>query len=302
MNLIYPRSSWSPRHQDGDLTLGGLASGVTIHHTVTAQLSASSAPADEFEQMRTIEGIGESRFGTGISYNVLVFPSGRAYQGVSFNRRGTHTGGMNSDVRSICFVGNYENSNPTIRQLTTVRKILREGAGRWWTTSAWVKGHRELSQTACPGQHVFRHIASFREALSGADFVSNPVNPLPPLKPGDVVVDGYWGSMTTERLQKILGTVADGVVSSQASVWASKNPGLTSGWSWVRAAKGSLLIRAMQERLRKRGEYKGPVDGLVGPMFFRALQRDLGTPVDGVVSKRSKMVVALQKRLNDGRF
>ena len=33
-----------------------------------------------------------------------------------------------------------------------------------------------------------------------------------------------------------------------------------------------------------------------------ALQRALGTPVDGVVSEGSAMVMALQQRLNEGRF
>ena len=35
---------------------------------------------------------------------------------------------------------------------------------------------------------------------------------------------------------------------------------------------------------------------------FRALQSYLGTPVDGVVSEGSAMVMALQQRLNEGRF
>lgn len=39
-----------------------------------------------------------------------------------------------------------------------------------------------------------------------------------------------------------------------------------------------------------------------GPGTFHALQSYLGTPVDGVVSEGLAMVMALQQRLNEGRF
>ena len=44
------------------------------------------------------------------------------------------------------------------------------------------------------------------------------------------------------------------------------------------------------------------VDGYWGSATTLALQRVLGTPVDGVVSEGSAMVMALQQRLNEGRF
>ena len=93
---IATRASWGARFRDGDINLAGLATEVTIHHTVTTTLAAGATVAQEQAQMRSLEQIGQNRFGAGISYNVIVFPSGRAYQGVSFNRRGTHTGSRNS--------------------------------------------------------------------------------------------------------------------------------------------------------------------------------------------------------------
>lgn len=108
--------------------------------------------------------------------------------------------------------------------------------------------------------------------------------------------DGYWGEATTRLLQEVLGTPVDGAVSSQDSTWREQNPGLTSGWEWTDAPEGSLVIDALQRRLGVKA------DGLVGPGTFRALQSYLGTPVDGVVSEGSAMVMALQQRLNEGRF
>lgn len=159
---IAARSSWGARYDDGDLTLSGLAQQVFAHHSVTTQLPASATVEQERAEMRKIESIGESRFGTGISYNVLVFPSGRAYQGVSFNRRGTHTGGMNSTVRSICFAGNYDTARPTPAQLATAAAIYHEGQGKWWVSSAPLHGHRDVKSTACPGRYVYEQLAAIK--------------------------------------------------------------------------------------------------------------------------------------------
>lgn len=154
MVAIATRASWGARYRDGDITVSGLANEVFLHHTVTTQLSASATVAQEQAQMRNIEAIGQSRFRYGISYNVIIFPSGRAYQGVSWNRRGTHTGGRNSTARSICFAGNYETNRPTEAQLQTAGAILREGRNKWWTKNAPLRSHRDVSQTACPGENV----------------------------------------------------------------------------------------------------------------------------------------------------
>jgi hypothetical protein len=294
--LIYSRGSWGARYQDGDKALSGLAEAVYVHHTVTTLLPEDAPASDEREQMRVIESIGQSRFGTGISYNVIVFPSGRAYQGVSFNRRGTHTGGRNSTVRSICFAGNFEKATPTAAALATAAAIYATGKGKWWRDDAPLHGHRDVSQTACPGKNLYSRLGQIRKG--GADFVDNPIpsKPSKPVEPADVKVDGYWGSATTRLLQHVLGTPVDGIVSSQNNDWERGNPGLTSGWDWSSNPNGSRVISALQKRL---GVYR---DGLIGPNTIRGLQRYLGTPVDGVLSKQSKAIMALQRRLNEGKL
>jgi len=159
---IRSRRSWGARHADGDINLSGLAAEVFAHHSVTKQLPASATVEQEQAAMRELEAIGQSRFGTGISYNVGVFPSGRAYQGVSFNRRGTHTGGRNSTARSIVFIGNYETNDPTPAQLATAAAIYAEGKGKWWKSTAPLRGHRDVKSTACPGRNVYAQLPAIR--------------------------------------------------------------------------------------------------------------------------------------------
>jgi len=152
---IRARSVWDARYQDGDLDLFGLAEEIAVHHSASDALPADASPAAEHEAMRDLEDTGQERFGTGISYNVVVFPSGRAYRGVSWNRRGTHTGGHNSTVRSICFAGNFEHDLPTPAALATAAALVAEGRGTLWRRTAPVKGHRDWKATACPGKNLY---------------------------------------------------------------------------------------------------------------------------------------------------
>jgi hypothetical protein len=117
-------------------------------------------------------------------------------------------------------------------------------------------------------------------------------------------VDGVWGGDVTTKMQYLLGTPVDGEISNQNSDWKNDNPGLTRGWDWTgkEGDGGSKLIRTHQTLLKRRGHYKGKIDGKVGPQYFKALQQDLNTHADGHVDHPSSMVRALQKRLNYNRL
>ena len=113
---------------------------------------------------------------------------------------------------------------------------------------------------------------------------------------GSLEIDGYWGTATTKALQSYLGTPVDGVVSGQYSVYKAKNPGLTSGWEWVNDPGGSTMVRVMQKVLGVT------VDGIAGPKTFSALQKRMGTEVDGEIWEKSPCVKEMQRRLNKGTF
>lgn len=233
MVSIASRASWGARHADGDLTLTGLAVEVFAHHTVTAHLAPGATVAAEQAQMRHIEQIGQARFGRGISYNVCVFPSGRAYQGVSWNRRGTHTGGRNSTSRSIAFPGNYETAHLTAAQVNTAAAILAHGRGRWWTGGAPLRAHRDVSATACPGRHVMARLDDIRRGGVGPGLPDipdeesdDPRRPLYHLVHIDPAVDGRWFLITyrwgiAQRLWN--GTQLD-LVRRDASVYQVRGP------------------------------------------------------------------------------
>lgn len=107
-----------------------------------------------------------------------------------------------------------------------------------------------------------------------------------------ISVDGVWGSELTRRLQEIFGTPQDGRISNQPTSNRECCVGITvAEWS-TKLSGGSALIRKLQE-------WAGTTaDGYIGPQTISALQRKLGTPVDGMISNPSAMVNALQEWCN----
>ena len=90
----------------------------------------------------------------------------------------------------------------------------------------------------------------------------------------------------------------DGVVSNQWRAYKGSNPGLVGGWDWqlIPNGEGSAVVKALQEWA---GLPATDQDGEIGPVTIKAIQRKLGTPVDGVVSNPSDMVKALQRLCNE---
>lgn len=112
---------------------------------------------------------------------------------------------------------------------------------------------------------------------------------------GVLDADGYWGEMTTRRLQEVLATPVDGIISDQDSAWQDANPALTSGWEWTDSpTDGSAVVEELQRRLGV------DVDGLMGPDTINALETHLGFEADGHLDAPSPTVAALQQRLNRG--
>lgn len=109
-------------------------------------------------------------------------------------------------------------------------------------------------------------------------------------KVAQIATDGIWGSDTTKRLQQVLGTPVDGIISGQDSRYIKNIPSARTG------SGGSQLIKAIQKKLGITA------DGYLGPNTIKAMQKHYGTPIDGVVSAKSNMVIAMQKALNSNKF
>lgn len=156
---IVPRAVWGARFDDGAGPAPLPAEEIWLHHSVTIAPDLLPPFTDDYAAVRTLEKIGENRFGRGISYTFALTPAGLIFEGHSIGRRGAHTAGRNSIARAICFVGNYEADRPTEAQLDAAAWLLVHGwLSGWWKPVALTGGHRDVKQTACPGRYAYAAI------------------------------------------------------------------------------------------------------------------------------------------------
>jgi hypothetical protein len=175
---IISRARWGARYARGFRSAPLPASEIWLHHSVTiapdlvwVDADGDGVEDDEERAMRTLEDIGQQRFGGGISYTFAVMPSGRTYEGHGVDRQGAHTGGRNDFARAIVLVGDYSTRSPTEAQNTSVAWLVQHGyAMRWWSRTTLNGGHRNApgASTACPGDKAYAAIPAInRLALSG---------------------------------------------------------------------------------------------------------------------------------------
>lgn len=121
----------------------------------------------------------------------------------------------------------------------------------------------------------------------------------PALASDKLVVDGYWGAATVRKLQSALETYVDGVVSAQPLENKKYLASCVASGAWQFTARyggGSAMVAKLQSKIGCTP------DGWFGTNSVKALQRYLGTTVDGTLSEGSECVKAMQRRLNDGTF
>jgi len=174
VSVIIPRSVWGPLYSNGFRVIGtseweAAGKETWLHHSVTNAPGPDATLEQDCAHMRHIESIGQNNFSGGISYTVVVMPSGRAFEGHSLDRQGSHTYQRNNRARAICLAGNYDVAVPGAKMLGTVALVLRE-----WGCEL-DGGHRDVYSTACPGQHAYARIGNINEAArSGV-----PTDPTP---------------------------------------------------------------------------------------------------------------------------
>jgi hypothetical protein len=114
-----------------------------------------------------------------------------------------------------------------------------------------------------------------------------------------LAVDGQWGPLVTLRLQEYYNTTRDKVISHQYKQKYNQN---IYSAQFDTTLIGSDVIRAIQMSLKAKEYYKGSIDGLCGEATIKAMQKALGTTVDGIISPTSDMVKALQRALNNNKL
>lgn len=303
MTLFIPRAAWTATAPSSNGRWRDVL-GVAVHYPADGNVTnADLTQSQVAAKLRGYRNYHVNTRGWGdIGYNFAVDQAGRVWELRGMDNVGAHCASRsNPDANTryvgvLFVVGNAE--QPTAAAVEAFKDLRTRILARF-PAAVQVVGHGQVpgAQTACPGQHLLALAGD--GTLTGQTPVPVATPPAAPSPTATVSVDGKWGAATTRALQALLGTQVDGVVSHQ---WRSSHNENLYAAQFDRTAKGSNVIRALQRTLRATGHYLGNIDGLCGPMTIRALQRHLGTTVDGVISPVSQMVTALQRRINAGRL
>ena len=76
---------------------------------------------------------------------------------------------FNTHGIGICLVGNFENTQPTARQLQALEQLTRYLCAESGINPAHIYGHGEVThKTACPGKYLSRRLAQIKAAVAQA--------------------------------------------------------------------------------------------------------------------------------------
>jgi hypothetical protein len=182
---LISRASWGARYPDGFRDRPLPIKEWWLHHSVTIAPDLLPPFTDDDAAVRTLENIGQQRFGGGISYTFPVTPVGRIYTGHSFHRQGAHTKGHNTVGAAFVLVGDYTKRAPTDAQRDRIaeRMVIEHRAGRA-TRHTLNGGHRDASgnSTSCPGDAAHAAVPDINRranALWAAGYPSTAPTPTP---------------------------------------------------------------------------------------------------------------------------
>lgn len=166
---IIPRSTWAARPPTYVAYMKLPAPDFWQHHAADAGVYGGADASRSAEQAycRAVQNYHmDSKGWSDIAYSFVEFPSGRIYEGRGWARTGGHTLNHNSTSHAVCAAGNYMTLVPTVAMLEGTAWLVVEGR-RLGKVSEWgmVGGHRDVGQTACPGDKLYAQLPYIREVI-----------------------------------------------------------------------------------------------------------------------------------------
>jgi hypothetical protein len=246
-----------------------------VHHTVSVNSYSRSQAAS------LVLGIclyhRNSNGWDDIGYNFLVDRYGTVYEGraggVTAPVMGAQAGGFNSESTGVSVIGNFASAAPPKAAMRSLAKLLAwklslhgvHATGHARVTSAGgsstgyaagtkvrvnrISGHRDVDQTSCPGNALYRKLPALRRTVKKREGAISGLSIAPrqatfrsgdtvPLSGRLTVPGGALAAGATVELRQLRGTHAERalttVTTAADGTWSADVPGLTQN-SVVRA-------------------------------------------------------------------
>lgn len=276
---IRPRSDWgADLPARGSLQAEEDVRFLLVHHTA----SANAGPDASVTALRGFYAFhtGPEKGWPDIAYNFLIDSGGQIWEGRTGSLagpvRGDATGGSQGHALLCCFIGDFTSVAPTPAAVDAMTQLLAwladryavslaegatvtftsRGSNRWpagaSVTTPTISGHRDMSQTSCPGDTAYAMLDSTirpgaRSLLAAASPTPTPTSsPTPPPEPTATPTPNLTPSASPEPTTS--GPSATPAV-------ASKTAPPDEGWPWpatVGGAVGAATLAGLGWVLRRR--------------------------------------------------
>ncbi len=351
---IHPRADWDPNNECAPRTTAGFGSvqAVTVHHTAgsndytEAQVPAVMLAICKYH--RNANGWND------IGYNVLVDRYGGAWEGRAGGLTnaviGAHAQGFNSVAAGISMIGEYTSVAPPPAQVATVARVAAwklavAGAPRSGTVELEsaggslarfragetavlprVMGHRDVGQTACPGNTGYTVLDGVRASVAAASPSIPPNLPLPAPTVAPTPAPTPKPVKITISTKRRLDVGASAVVTGTATQGATPLKGETvalqvgSGSKWITVDKAKTASNGKYRFTRKfsrswtmrvaratGAETSAAVELVVVPKLTltvpKRLQVGKATTLRGTIKPgRGPVVLTVERRASNGTY
>ena len=145
---------------------------LTVHHS-GARVERDIARE---EIVSALDGVltshRERRYGD-IGYHFVLDYAGRIWEGRSLAYEGAHVACQNSENIAVMLLGNFEQQQPCILQLSALRTLAELLRGRFDIEKQSVFGHRDLGASVCPGRWLYPYVHELRTGFAGTKLTEN---------------------------------------------------------------------------------------------------------------------------------
>ena len=178
-----------------------------VHHSASANSYGEGDVAGEIRQFHVLH-TGPERGWPDVAYNFFVDRFGRTWEGRSGSLDGPvigdATGGNQGFSQLVCLIGDFEDASPSPEAIDSLARILAwiaqrdgvdvtpgattsftsRGSNRWpvgaTVDTTTIAGHRDMSETACPGGRAYDRVRGDLPALVAERFAALTSPPAAP--------------------------------------------------------------------------------------------------------------------------
>ena len=152
---VIPREAWGARPQSG-ACLPHEISAITVHHTDWDFTRVHHTPRRLRKRQLTHQ---RTRRWIDLAYHLVIDHAGNVYEGRDQACVGdTATEYDPTGHLLIVLDGDFEDQQPTLAAFERLTQVVAWASDHYDVVPEHIRGHRELADTPCPGDFLFRYL------------------------------------------------------------------------------------------------------------------------------------------------